>query len=159
MEIKFFADRMLGKLAKKLRFLGYDTFYKNEISEDAILQICKNSGRILLTRDKSLLEKAVKNALKVCFLSSDSWRQQLSELARRLHLTYNRKFTRCSLCNAVLEHASLAEVAKKVPIYVQQMTDEFYVCPVCGRIYWSGTHVEHILIELKGLMDAWKQDP
>lgn len=158
MEIKFFADRMFGKLARKLRFLGYDTFYKNEISEDAILQICKDSGRILLTRDKSLLEKAVKNALNVYFLNSDSWKQQLSELARQLHLTYNRKFTRCSLCNAVLEPASSAEVAKKVPIYVQQMTDEFYTCPVCGRIYWSGTHLEHISAELKGLIDVWKQN-
>ena len=36
----FIADCHLGKLAKYLRLLGFDTLYYNQIDDDALLDIC-----------------------------------------------------------------------------------------------------------------------
>jgi len=123
--MRFTADRMLGKLAKKLRLLGIDTEYFKNVDEEAILKFCKEEGRILLTRDKELYEKALKNS---------------------------KPYTRCSICNAPLVKVEKEAVKGKVPEYVYLTQDEFYECPKCHRIYWRGTHVEHMEEELRRVL-------
>ncbi|AEH51713.1 Mut7-C RNAse domain-containing protein [Pseudothermotoga thermarum] len=147
----FFADRMLGKLAKKLRLLGFDTLYLSQIEEDEILKLCFETGRILITRNRELHMKALKQGIRSLLLKSDSWRQQLVELSKVLDLKNADRMTRCSLCNAELILANPEKVKQKVPLYVQQIRNEFYECPVCGRLYWEGTHVEHALEEFRRL--------
>lgn len=63
--MRFAADRMLGKLAKWLRFLGYDTTYSNDLSEDEYLAQV-NEGRILLTRNTRLKRKVAQDQLAYC---------------------------------------------------------------------------------------------
>ncbi|WP_241240730.1 Mut7-C RNAse domain-containing protein [Thermotoga sp. Ku-13t] len=139
----FFADRMLGKLARKLRLLGFDTVYSSQMSEEEILQLCKESGRILITRDRDLLKKAVENGVRCYYVSSDDWREQLVELSKKIDLKNSKRMSRCSLCNVELVEANEEQIKEKVPLYVQQTHREFYSCPVCGRVYWAGSHVEH----------------
>ncbi len=139
--MKFFADRMLGKLAKKLRLLGFDTMYISQIDESEILKLCTETDRILITRDKELHSKALKKGIKSFLLRTDSWRQQLTELSKIVELRNSTAMTRCSLCNAELNRASPEKVRQKVPLYVQQIREEFYECPVCGRLYWKGSHI------------------
>ncbi len=148
----FFADRMLGKLAKKLRLLGFDTIYLSDVDEREILILCKQTGRILITRDRSLHSAASKRSLRTVLIKSDNWRDQLSELLLYYDLNQGAKMSRCSLCNAVLEPVDLERVKDRVPLYVQQTQNEFYSCPVCGRVYWAGSHVEHLLEEFRRLM-------
>ncbi|MEJ5229451.1 MAG: Mut7-C RNAse domain-containing protein [Pseudothermotoga sp.] len=147
----FFADRMLGKLAKKLRLLGFDTIYLSDIDEQEILILCKQTGRILITRDRSLHLAALKNRVKSVLIKSDDWRDQLSELLSYCDLRHGAKMSRCSLCNVVLVPVSLEQVRDRVPLYVQQTQNEFYSCPVCGRVYWAGSHVDHLLEEFRRL--------
>ena len=55
----FIADAMLGKIAKKLRILGFDTIYILSSANDTeILDILVNTKRILLTSDKDLFYRA-----------------------------------------------------------------------------------------------------
>lgn len=60
MKNSFLADRMLGTLAKYLRFLDYDTLSADTLEpgntrEDTVLLgIARSDGRILLTRDREL---------------------------------------------------------------------------------------------------------
>jgi len=48
--ILFVADTMLGKLAKYLRVMGYDTFYQKGYPDQRLSELVKE-GRILLTRN------------------------------------------------------------------------------------------------------------
>ena len=149
--MKFVADRMLGKLARKLRLLGYDTLYYSEISEDELL--AKSHDRILLTRDKILYRRAKKLGYEVFYLKSDSWRSQLRALAEVYPIVRNAKpFTRCSVCNSELASIDRESVRDRVPEYVYKSTDEFKICTGCGRIYWKGTHVELVLEDLRKLV-------
>ena len=55
---KFFVDAMLGNIAKKLRFFGYDTLYFSNIKDEKILVTLQNDNRILITKDEQLSRKA-----------------------------------------------------------------------------------------------------
>ena len=149
--MRFTADRMLGKLAKKLRLLGIDTEYFKNIDEEAILKFCKEEGRILLTRDKELYEKALKNSIEAFLLKSDDWRSQLKAVHDKFRI-HDKPYTRCSICNAPLVKVEKEAVKGKVPEYVYLTQDEFYECPKCHRIYWRGTHVEHMEEELRRVL-------
>ena len=49
---------MLGKLAKWLKILGFDTLFFSRIGDDELLSIAQKENRVLLTRDTGLLERA-----------------------------------------------------------------------------------------------------
>lgn len=147
----FFADRMLGKLAKKLRLLGFDTIYLPQIEEEKILQICKQNDRILITRDKTLHMRALKTGLISHLIHSDKWKDQLIELSMRFDLRNAHKMTRCSLCNAELVATSVEKIKDRVPLYIQDTQDNFFICPVCNKVYWAGSHVQHALEEFRRL--------
>lgn len=147
----FFVDRMLGRLARKLRLLGFDTMYLAQANEEQILQLCKQSNRTLITRDRALHMRALKNGLGSHLIRSDNWKEQLVELSSRFDLSNTERLKRCSLCNAQLIPISIDEIRHRVPLYVQNTQSEFFVCPVCDRIYWAGSHVQHAVEEFRRL--------
>ena len=51
-EISFAADRMLGRLAKWLRILGYDVIYGQHLSGHGLIRAARADGRLILTRDR-----------------------------------------------------------------------------------------------------------
>ena len=146
---------MLGKLARKLRILGFDTLYESSIEEEEVLE--KAKGRILLTRDKELYRRAVSRGMKAFYVKSDLWRSQLRELMLEFPLEREMKpFTRCPVCNSELVEVDREEVREEVPEYVYKSVDEFKKCPVCGRIYWRGTHVDWIARDMEKLVGEWR---
>ncbi|MGI0081019.1 MAG: Mut7-C RNAse domain-containing protein, partial [Nitrososphaerales archaeon] len=66
-EPKFLVDGMLGSLSTKLRILGFDTLYDKESSDLQLLEIAKESGRILLTSDHELLLRG-KRSQVICIV-------------------------------------------------------------------------------------------
>ncbi len=145
---------MLGKLAKKLRLLGFDTLYFSEIQEEEILR--RIGSRIFLTRDKELYIKATRFGMRTIYVEDDNWRAQLRKLILKLPIIENMKpFTRCIECNELLVKATPEEVKGKVPEYVYKTTDEFKVCPKCGRVYWKGSHLEWIGKDMEKLVGRW----
>ena len=147
----FLVDRMLGKLAKKLRLLGFDTIYLSHAQEEQIIQLCKQNNRVLITRDRLLHMRALKNGLRSHLIHSDNWREQLVELSSRFDLKSTNRMTRCSLCNAELEKISVEKIKDRVPLYVQNTQSDFFICPVCNRVYWAGSHVQHAIEEFRRL--------
>ena len=141
--IKFIADEMLGKLSKWLRILGYDTLYARGMKDSTIARIAIAEGRILLTRDNSLVKK---KGLKRCILiQSDHVMDQVKQVVKELHLSSpGNTFSRCIICNILLEPLSKEEACKRVPPYVCMTQKAFGICPACGRIYWKGTHYERM---------------
>lgn len=149
--MKFAADRMLGKLAKWLRFLGYDTTYSNDLSEDEYLAQV-NEGRILLTRNTRLKRNVPKD--KLVFIRDNDPKVQLQELISGLRLRPEPKrfFTRCTLCNEVLDPTEGADVYGRVPDYIWTAHDRFSRCDRCGKLYWEGSHLERNRKEIMRLL-------
>ena len=51
----FIVDVNLGKLARRLRMLGFDAAYSNSLGDREIVDIATREKRIVLTRDRRLL--------------------------------------------------------------------------------------------------------
>lgn len=136
--MKFVADKMLGKLAKWLRILGFDTLYLDHPSLPEIMERVAE-GRIFLTRNR----KVFQHVPGAVFISSDDWKAQLEELVERgcVEAGEARWFTRCILCNELLIGVSKEEVDRSVPEYIRQTAPSFARCPLCGKIYWPGSHL------------------
>ena len=107
----FVADVHLAKLAKLLRLLGFDTLYFNHVEDDELLQISKNEGRWILTKDRALCEKADRCLL----IKAKEPKEQLKEVLHALKLTKCLPFTRCLVDNALLESVPKEEVLAKIP--------------------------------------------
>ncbi len=149
-EIRFVADVMLGRLARWLRVLGYDTLYDPAVPRFLLPVEAKRENRILLTRSRRLVEEHPE--VQSYLVYPDRPRQQLLEIMEHFHLGRNWIFSRCTLCNRPVEQVDLEEVKKDVPETVQQMKGAVYRCPGCGKVYWEGSHLQRFREFLDGLL-------
>lgn len=148
--MKFLADCMLGKLAKWLRMLGYDTLYLPDADDDELVRIAVREDRILLTRDSRLSDRRmVRN--RCVFVGWGSTSEQLRQVIDTLALEVSEDllFTRCAVCNSQIVPVAKAQVKSRVPPYVYRTQANYGYCPVCDKVYWRGTHVEHVLKAIK----------
>ena len=135
--VKFVADAMLGRLARWLRVLGYDTLYSAETDDAALARQARTEDRILLTRDREL---ARRKGIRVLLVESDRVEEQLNQVVTRLRLAPEDRFSRCIQCNVVLQELPRARAEGRVPPYVWTTQHRFRECPRCERVYWRGTH-------------------
>ena len=151
-EIKFLVDRMLGRLVKWLRILGYDTTYPSFENDLSLILIARQENRILLTRDTNLIKR--RNICDFLFIKSNKWEEQLLEVIKgmKLEIDFDSKiFSRCSLCNAPTKDIDKKEVKARVPPYVFLTQDKFVYCPSCKKYYWKGTHWQRMAEKIKKL--------
>ncbi len=148
---RFVADRMLGRLARMLRLLGYDTAYSPGFTPSQMARLARDENRILLTRGNA--EKRFPGLDRVVTLGSDYPPEQLRDVAERLSLdTTSGLWTRCTLCNGGIVRVEKNEVVSCVEPKVFEIYQEFFRCSACGHIYWRGSHVERILKNLSSLL-------
>ncbi len=151
MATKFFADRMLGRLAKMLRLLGYDTAYFPDITPAQIQQVLPQEGRVLLTRGNA--EKRFPGLTNYYALQSDYPPEQLREVVERFGLDpTSGLWTRCTLCNSAIDKIERQAAQSRVPRKVFEIYAEFFQCTGCGHVYWKGSHVERVLKNLSSLL-------
>ncbi len=154
---RFLADAMLGGLARWLRVLGYDTVAAAHPSDADLVRQARQEGRILLTRDRALL--AEKRPSQVLLIESTNPLVQLRQVVSHYGLPWQaRLFSRCLRCNALLQPVPSHEVQSQVPAYVCQHQRRFMRCPACGRIYWEGSHVQHMRDQLHGALGPFEAD-
>lgn len=132
---------MLGRLAKWLRILGYDTLYVPSLDDGKLARIARAEGRVLLTRDTQLIKR---RGIESLFIYSDDFLEQLRQVVGDLNLNVDNSFTRCPVCNQVLRGIDREDVRERVPPYVFKNQERFSLCPDCGKIYWRGTHWERM---------------
>lgn len=138
----FWADVMLGKLARWLRILGHDTAYERVVADEELVERVLLENRWLLTRDGYLAERKALRG-RHTLLTSDQLGDQLRQLRKELHIPLAveaETASRCVECNLVLEPISRDEAARRVPPVVAEEYREFARCIECGRVYWPGTH-------------------
>ena len=150
--VKFVVDVNLGKLAYKLRLLGFDTLFRNNLEDEEIVMLAEKQNRTVLTRDKGILTR--NRVVQGYWLRSSQPREQLSEVVDRLMLADKMKpFSRCTICNGYLIKAT-GEALQKLDSETASYYDEFWECSNCGKLYWKGTHYGHILKLIKELRSA-----
>lgn len=128
---RLLCERMLGRLARWLRLLGYDAPLLPEppriIAQD----------EVLLTRRQRLQGRP-----RVVFVAHDRLEDQLRQVIAELSLSPEPRlfFTRCLDCNLPVEPIDRAQAAGLVPDYVLDTAPAFQRCPGCGRVFWPGSH-------------------
>ncbi|MFQ5772449.1 MAG: Mut7-C RNAse domain-containing protein [bacterium] len=152
MSISFAAEKTLGKLAKWLRLLGFDTLYEPDISSGKFINNLEQE-RILLTRTQRVRDQHA--ARKFIFIESDHLFEQLRQVIRQLDLdpADTKPFSRCLQCNIPIVAVEKDTLGGSVPDYIWQTHDHFQMCQKCGKIYWSGTHTVKSLEKIQPLFD------
>lgn len=138
-DYKFAADVNVGKLARLLRMLGVDTYYKNGLSDGELSEIAHKERRILLTKDLRLLMRSI---LQYGYLvKSVRPEDQLVELTKNFGLKDHVKpFSRCMLCNGLLVPIEKQSIIHRLEPKTKLFYQTFYICRHCDRIYWAGSH-------------------
>jgi uncharacterized protein with PIN domain len=144
--MKFIADAMLGKLAKRMRLLGLDVLYDPELDDNDIIRLSMEQDRAILTRDTGLAARPL--AGNHLYIKSEHVREQLDQVLAAFP-EEQLPFTRCSECNEPVIPVAKEDVEDFVPRYVYEKNTEFLRCPKCGRIYWQGTHVKRMALQKK----------
>jgi hypothetical protein len=155
--MKFVVDSMLGKLARRLRLMGYDTYFDVKADDHDILKISNDEDRFVVTRDTQM---AKIHGAKIFLIKSTDIKEQLKEISKlakirpastRGELDSEQSFSRCPECNTPVKEVSKEEVKKIVPKFVYETLNKFSYCEKCKKAYWQGTHYEKLVKELKNI--------
>ena len=154
--MKFLVDRMLGKLAKGLRMLGYDTIYYRGEDAHQLIQLARQEGRVILTRNTKLVPKRSED--RILRVTEDKPLSPIEGAYSKgtISLDEENLFSRCLLCNALLDEIPREEVEGKVPDFIFYQQKEFFQCPQCRRIYWQGSHQENMARRIEELKTSTK---
>lgn len=138
----FIADCHLGKLAKYLRLMGFNTLYFNTIDDNDLIELATSEERIILTRDRALHER---ESAPTFYLESIDNLEQLQELQKKFSIKEYKLSSRCIVCNTKLHSIAKSEIVDRLPQKVKLYFSEFEICEMCNRIYWSGDHYKRMM--------------
>ena len=154
MEIKFIVDNNVGKLARWLRLIGYDTVLFKQKDDATMIKTALGDDRVVLTKDAQFTKRRLvtNGQLKAILIKQDNPRTQIQEVVKALNLNYNFKpFSLCLECNQTLVPRGKEEVQSLVPPHVFETQTQYTECPACHRIYWQGTHWQAMVKKLQDL--------
>jgi uncharacterized protein with PIN domain len=154
---RFVLDVHLGKLARHLRMVGFDTLWKDDYSDPELLEISKTENRILLTRDRELVEKA--DPMLSHYVQATAPDEQLVEVADtfglRSKISNMQGFlSRCLQCNSPILPVKPHQLEDRLPGHVRLQFNEFFLCPRCERVYWKGSHFDRMWERVQKLMSS-----
>lgn len=141
-------DTTLGKLARWLRMLGYDTVYVANASPTVLVRIALSERRTLLTTNREL---ARHRGIRTLFIADPDPEKQAQQVIRELGAVPQHIPPRCSLCNTPLQNLSRGAAKERVPPYVWRNYQRFTHCSRCHRVYWGGSHWDAIELLLDNL--------
>jgi uncharacterized protein len=136
---RFVLDVHLGKLARHLRLLGFDTLWRNDLEDETIISLARDERRIILTRDRGILKDG--RVTHGYWPRATDPMKQLEETVAALDLgSQIEPYSRCLECNGLLQEISRTEAGAAVPLQVLIAHRDFRRCTACGRTYWPGSH-------------------
>jgi uncharacterized protein with PIN domain len=154
-QIRFILDVHLGKLTRLMRLMGMDSCYRNDFSDDEIIAIAKADRRIILTRDRDILKHG--SVTHGYWIRQTEPQGQILEVIRRFDLKDQvRLFSRCMACNTLLEAVAKERVIQLLQPWTAKYYTQFWQCPGCQRIYWKGSHFEHLLQRSHAILELAK---
>jgi uncharacterized protein with PIN domain len=143
-EKRFVVDSMLGKLAKWLRILGFDTRYQRLTGQEQLDEL-KGEGFFLITRNQRWCGQR-----RVLCLDANDPEGQLREIIERIPIVPEEvhPLNRCVLCNGPLFSMPRDQAFGLVPDYIFETNTDFYKCPACLKTYWPGSHPRRMMKRL-----------
>lgn len=151
--LRFILDVHLGKLARFLRFAGFDSLIYPSLNDGEIADIGAREERILLTRDIGLLKH--KKVQFGYWLRSQNPIEQFKEVALHFQISESDldPWQRCSICNGKIIYVEKKQISEKLKPQTNKYYSEFFQCENCGHVYWKGGHYEKIKLWLSKTMD------
>jgi len=152
---QFVLDVHLGKLARYLRLLGFDTlYYSEDVGDETLAEVSAIENRILLTFDHQLL---MRNIVKIGRLVRNRDPvDQIREIVDRFDLMDKiESFSRCINCNNLLVQPEKLEQLESAPPLIREKNGNdltlYQMCEGCGNLYWAGSHTDHMISEMEKL--------
>ena len=144
--LKFYADSMLGKLSRFLRFFGYNTLYRSEETVEEMIKSSYKHNLIVLSQSKQVINRCLKQNVKALSMPTSNIEDQLLILSNELKIEFTipPKIMRCSICNGEISKKEKKEIFDKIPEGTAQYHTDFWQCNECEKIYWLGSHWEDI---------------
>jgi len=140
-ETRFVADVHLGKLARYLRLLGFDTLYRTHCDDAELARLAHEQKRILLTRDRGLLKRSL--VTHGLYVRATDPRRQVREIIGRLDLRRSlRPFQRCARCNGQVRPVAKEQILERLGPNTKRYFQDFWMCRECRQIYWKGSHYQ-----------------
>jgi uncharacterized protein with PIN domain len=142
-DIRFIADANLGRLARYLRMMGFDTMYQNDFEDKQIIECSLKERRIILTRDQGILKHKV--VTHGYWIRNTQVMKQIEEVVLRFDLARHiHAFTRCMICNGTISPVSKASIERHLQNGTKRDFNQFYQCDSCRKIYWKGSHYQRM---------------
>ncbi|REE98541.1 Mut7-C RNAse domain-containing protein [Thermomonospora umbrina] len=138
---RFLLDVHLGTLARRMRLLGLDTAYHNDMDDPSLVVQANRERRVLLTRDRGLLRR--RKLWLGAYVRGARPDDQLRDLLERFAPPL-RPWTRCTACNGELVPADKADVESVLEDGTRRNYDVYGRCADCGQVYWRGAHGDHL---------------
>ena len=134
---RFILDVHLGTLARRLRLLGVDTAYANDLDDDVLIERANADRRVLLTQDRGLLRR--RSLWLGAYVRGARPDDQLRDVLGRFTPPL-APWTRCTACNGTLRPARKADVEPLLRPGTRRTYQAFSRCAGCGKVYWHGAH-------------------
>nr|BFD67635.1 hypothetical protein HAGR004_26570 [Bdellovibrio sp. HAGR004] len=138
---RFLIDENLLGLVRRLRMMGLDSMTAPGSTDEDLIALARVTQRTILTKDKGLFEGCT--SVPCYLVQSSRPQEQLSEVLNALSLREDiDPFTRCFLCNSLIEEVAKEQLQGRVDDKTLRIFEKFYLCPICQKIYWEGSHYE-----------------
>ena len=154
---RFVLDGHLGRLARYLRLLGFDTRYDPNGDDAGLARVAAAEARVLVSQDRGLLKR--REVTHGYFVRASDPRLQVIEVARRFDLLDAAEpFRRCLRCNGTLEPVPREEVLDRLEPATRRYYQRFWRCDRCGQVYWQGSHYRRMLALIAWLRGELEAD-
>lgn len=148
---KFILRDNLGKLARNLRFLGYDAAVYKNISFHNTVRIAAKDKRIIITRSRKESFAKIKPEC-ILIVNSNVW-EQMTEIKELISYNPEYAFSRCSKCNKILYEIDKNKIINFIPEFVWNQHNDFRICRSCGSVYWQGDHYNDLVMKMKYIFE------
>lgn len=157
-EFRFILDDHLGRLARYLRQLGFDTRYSSRAHDKEILRFAREENRIILTKDHLLLRH--KEVRYGYLIQENDPREQLEEVLGHYNLySCIHPLGRCLLCNEILKRVCKEEILPRLKPLTKKYYQEFLWCSCCEKVYWKGSHYQGMMALVEELRKKKEKRP
>jgi uncharacterized protein with PIN domain len=139
-----------------MRLVGFDTRWRNDLTDEELATIGRREHRILLTRDRGLLKR--RDVTHGLYVRSGDPQHQVVDVIRRVDLGDRlAPFSRCLRCGGALATVPKAEIVDRLGPVTRARVDEFHRCLACDHVYWRGAHhdsLEAQVARIRGALGA-----